>query len=172
MMFGDVTLRASFGAALVTRCGTGGVKFTGSHAAPGNYAYYRVVYAGAKGATSYAASASGAVLAWRYADRITGLKVSPSVVNAGGRLTVKGTLQFYYGEWHNYGGQTIWIDLRPKGRSTWYWMVKVKTNGKGQFSATFKDPVSATWDAYFDGNNSNGVGHLDTVSSSVYVRLK
>jgi hypothetical protein len=131
----------------VTPCGTGRIKFTGSHAAPGNYAYYRVVYAGTKGATSYAASASGAVLAWRYADRITGLKVSPAVVNAGGKLTVKGTLQFYYGGWHNYGGQIIWIDLRPKGSSTWYWMVKVETNGKGQFSATFKDPVSATWES-------------------------
>jgi hypothetical protein len=156
----------------VTPCGTGGIKFTGSHAAPENYAYYRVVYAGTKGATAYAASASGAVLSWRYADRVTGLKVSPTVVNAGGKLTVKGTLQYYYGGWHNYGSQVVWIELRPQGSSTWYWMVKVKTNSKGQFSSTFKDPASATWDVYFPGNNDNGVGHLATVSSQTYVRLK
>ena len=155
-----------------TRCGTGGIKFTGSYFAPQNYAYYRVVYAGTKGATSYAATTSGAVLAWRYADRITGYKVSPSVVNAGGKLTIKGTLQYYYSGWHNYSGQTIWIYLRPKGSSTWYWMVKVKTNSKGQFTATFKDPVSATWEADFEGNNSNGVGHLAAASPDVYVRLK
>ncbi len=35
-----------------------------------------------------------------------------------------------------------------------------QTNAKGQFVATFKDPVSATWQAVFEGNDSNGVGHL------------
>jgi hypothetical protein len=154
-------------------CGTGGVKFSGSFSAPENYADYRVVYAGTTGATSYAAATGGAVLAWRYADRITGYKASPTVVNAGGKLTVKGTLQYYYGGWHNYGGQTIVVYLHPQGSNpAWYWMVKVKTNAKGQFSSTFKDPVSATWQAVFEGNNSNGVGHLFTGSAEVYVRLK
>jgi hypothetical protein len=37
---------------------------------------------------------------------------------------------------------------------------------------TFKDPVSATWEAVFAGNNSNGVGHLSAGSPQVYVRLK
>ncbi len=156
-----------------TRCGTGGIKFTYSGIAPENVAYYRVVYAGKAGATSNAATHSIAVLSWRYADRITSAKISPTVVNAGGNLTVKGTLQYYSSKaWHNYSGQTIWIDLRPSGGSTWYWMVKVKTNSKGAFSATFKDPVSATWQAVFEGNNSNGVGHLSAGSSEVYVRLK
>jgi hypothetical protein len=154
-------------------CGTGGVKFSGSFAAVENYAYYRVVYAGATGAASYAATTGGAVLAWRYADRITDFRVSPTVVNAGGKLTIKGTLQYYYRGWHNYGGQTIVISLHPKSSNPkWYWLVKVKTNAKGQFSAIFKDPVSATWQAAFDGNNSNGVGHLAVGSAEVYVRLK
>lgn len=152
-----------------TPCGTGGIKFTGSFTAPENYAYYRVVYAGT---ASYAAADSGAALSWRYDDRITGFKVSPTVVNAHGKLTIKGTLQYYYSGWHAYSGQLIWIDLRPKGGGTWYWMVKVKTNRAGQFSATFTDPVSATWQAVFEGNNSNGVGHLSTGSPEVYVRLK
>jgi hypothetical protein len=155
-----------------TPCGTGGIKFTGSHIAPENYAYYRVVYAGTKGATSYASTTSPTVLTWKYADRITNLRVSPTVVNAGGKLTVSGTLQYYYSGWHNYSGQIISIDLHPQGSNpTWYWFVKVKTNSQGQFSATFKDPVSATWQAVFEGNTT-GVGHLSAGSSEVYVRLK
>ena len=156
-----------------TACGTGGIKFTGLFEAPGNYEYYRVAYAGTAGATSNAGTTGNAVLAWRYADRIVNLKVSPTTVNAGGKLTVKGTLQYYYSGWHNYRGQTIYIELHPKGtNATWYWLVKVTTNAQGQFSATFKDPVSATWEAVFAGNNSNGVGHLFAASSQVYVRLK
>jgi hypothetical protein len=154
-------------------CGTGGIEFSGSYRAPLNYASYRVVYAGTTGATSYATTNGNAVLAWRYDDRITDYKVSPTTVNAGGKLTIKGTLQYYYSGWHNYGGQTIVIYLHPKGSNpTWYWLVKIKTNAKGQFSATFKDPVSATWQAVFEGNNSNGVGHLSYGSPEVYVRLK
>jgi hypothetical protein len=154
-------------------CGTGGIEFSGSYEAPLNYAYYRVVYAGTSGATSYAATNGNAVLAWRYDDRITDYKVSPTTVNAGGKLTISGVLQYWYAGYHNYGGQTIVIYLHPKGSNpTWYWLVKVKTNAKGQFVATFKDPVSATWQAVFEGNNSNGVGHLSYGSPEVYVRLK
>ena len=154
-------------------CGTGGIEFTGSFTAPQNYAYYRVVYAGTTGATSFAANNGYSVLAWRYDDRITDYKVSPTTVNAGGKLTISGVLQYWYSGWHNYSGQTIVIYLHPKGSNpTWYWLVKVKTNSKGQFSTTFKDPVSATWQAAFEGNNSNGVGHLVAGSPEVYVRLK
>ena len=75
-------------------CGTGGIEFSGSFTAPENYAYYRVVYAGTTGATSYAATNGNSVLAWRYDDRITDFKVSPTTVNAGGKLTISGVLQY------------------------------------------------------------------------------
>jgi hypothetical protein len=154
-------------------CGTGGIEFTGSYTAPENYADYRVVYAGTTGATSFAATNGNSVLAWRYDDRITDYKISPTTVNAGGKLTISGVLQYWYSGWHNYSGQTIVIYLHPKSSNpTWYWLVKIKTNAKGQFSTTFKDPVSATWQAAFEGNNSNGVGHLTAGSPEVYVRLK
>ena len=67
-------------------CGTGGIEFTGSYEAPENYAYYRVVYAGTTGATSYAATTGNSVLAWRYDDRIADYKISPTTVNVGGKL--------------------------------------------------------------------------------------
>jgi hypothetical protein len=65
-------------------------------------------------------------------------------------------------------GQLIWIVLRPKGDGTWYWIVKVHTNASGHFSATFTDPISATWAATFYGNGT----HLECGSAEIYVRLK
>jgi hypothetical protein len=153
-------------------CKNTGIAFTGTFNAPENYAYYRVVYVGVKPVSQgigFSPANSVAALAWKYDDRIIDRSISPTVVNAGGKLTVKGTLQYYSNRaWHNYAGQTVLIILRPKGSSTWYWIVKVKTNSRGQFSATFTDPVSATWAAEYEGSST----HLSAVSSEVYVRLK
>jgi hypothetical protein len=115
------------------------------------------------------ASASRPVLAWKYADRITGLSVSPHVVAGNGRLTVKGQLQFYSdSRWHDYANQTVSIIARKKGSATWYLIVKAKTNASGRFSATVKDESgSATWSAQFNGNAS----HLSTAPAGVYVRV-
>jgi hypothetical protein len=154
-------------------CKNTGIAFNGKFNAPENYAYYRVVYAGVKPVShgiGFSATNSTTALAWKYDDRIVSAHISPTVVNAGGKLTVKGTLQYYYSGWHNYAGQTVIIILRPKGSSTWYYLrgVKAKTNSKGQFSVTFTDPVSATWAAEYEGSST----HLSAVSSQVYVRLK
>jgi hypothetical protein len=154
-------------------CGHNGLRFSGTATAAVNYAYYRMYFPGTPADSIYHegfdSSASSPVLAWKYADRITGLSVSPATVSANAKITVKGTLQYYYSGWHSYGsGHTIMIVLKPKGSSTWYWIVKVNTNAKGQFSATFKDPVSAAWAAYFDGNST----HLSVQSGSVYVTVR
>jgi hypothetical protein len=154
-------------------CGHNGLRFSGTALAPVNYAYYRVYFPGTPADSIYHegfhSSASSPVLAWKYADRITGLSVAPTTVSANGKITVKGTLQYYDSGWRSYGsGHTIMIVLKPAGSSTWYWIVKVSTNAKGQFSATFKDPVSATWAAYFDGNST----HLSVQSGGVYVTVR
>jgi hypothetical protein len=155
-------------------CGSDGVAFTGSATAPGNYVYYRVYTPGTTPAATpsqpkYLGSASATSLAWKYADRITGLSVSPHVVANNGRLTVKGQLQFYSDfKWRDYGSQTVSIIFRRKGSGTWYWIVKAKTNSSGHFSATVKDEFgSATWSAQFNGNAS----HLATAPAGVYVRV-
>ena len=114
------------------------------------------------------AANSNVVLAWKYADRIAGLSVSPTAVNRNGRLTVKGTLQYYNSGWRTYAGQTILIVLEPAGGSTWYWIVKVRTNAQGQFAATVADPVTAHWGAYFDGNST----HLSVQAGNTYVRVR
>ncbi len=155
----------------VDACGHDGAAFSGTATAPLNYAFYRAYYPGAAASYQsygYASTTGSSVLAWKYDDRITSFSVSARVVNAGHDLTVKGQLQYWYRGWHDYRNQQILIVLRPKGSSTWYWIVKVKTNASGHFSATFKDPISATWGASYEGNST----HLSAGSATVYVRLR
>jgi hypothetical protein len=151
-----------------TACGNGGRAFSGKLSAQRNYAYYRARYAGGAGpaGTALLSSVSGEMLAWKYADRIVSLRVSPGSVAAGGKLTVSGVLQFYLAKWRNYGGQQVPIILLPKGSKQWYyWLVVPVTNSRGQFSLTFTDPVSATWSAEYQGNST----HLATVGAMIYV---
>ena len=150
-------------------CGNGGRTFSGTHIAQVNYAYYRAVYAGGtdQAGTGYLRSASGAMLAWKYEDRITSFAVSKRVVSKGGKLTVSGRLQYYSAKWRNYAGQQVLIILRPQGSKTWYYIATPKTNSAGLFSATFTDPVSATWSAEYLGNSA----HLATAAGTIYVQL-
>jgi hypothetical protein len=148
-------------------CGHAGVTFSGTLPAQVNYAYYRAYYPGGSGliGTDYLPAASGSLLVWKYADRIVNFSVSARAVGANGRLTVKGQLQYYYSNWHAYRNQTVFIVFRPKGSSTWYWIVKPRTNSAGWFSGTFADPVSATWSALFEGNST----HLAASPPGIYV---
>jgi hypothetical protein len=150
-------------------CGNGGQTFGGTLAAKLNYAYYRAVYAGGTdtAGTGYLASASGQVLAWKYADRITSFSVSPRVVPRRGSLTVAGQLQYFSGKWRDYARQTVYIILRPKGSSTWFYIIAATTNSAGRFSATFTDPVTATWSAEYFGNSA----HLATLAPTAYVTV-
>ena len=161
------TLKASF--QLSGACGNQGVRFSGKVTTPVNYAYYRAydraVPSDGGVDPGWTAAASAKVLAWKYADRIIGLSVSPRSLPAGHRLTVKGQLQYYRSTWHDYPSQLVYIIYRAKGTSTWYWIVKAKTNSAGRFSATFKDGGSATWSALYEGNAS----HLAVDGSTVYV---
>jgi hypothetical protein len=134
-----------------------------------NLAYYRAYFAGRIAAfgPGYLASASPTLLAWKYADRMTSFRVSPAIAGKKGTLTVRGTLQYYHFGWHGYPGQVALIILRPKDRGTWYWIRQVTTGPGGHFSATFADPLSATWSAEYLGNGT----HLATVAAMIYVPL-
>lgn len=151
-------------------CGTHGTSFHGTAAARVNYAYYRAVSPSRNvpGIGNLLPATSAKVLAWKYADRITSFSVSPHVVARGHKLTVKGQLQYFSSRWRSFGGQQILIVLRPKGSGTWFWIVKVKTHSDGRFSATFTDPVSATWSAVYEGNSR----HLAVGAPQIYVRLR
>jgi hypothetical protein len=151
-------------------CGNGGRTFSGTRPARLNYAYYRAVYAGGtnRAGTGYLPAVSGKVLAWKYEDRITSFGVSARTVAKGGQLTVSGRLQYYFAKWRNYPGQQVRIILRPQGSKTWYYIAVAQTNSAGQFSATFTDPVSATWSAEYLGD----AAHLAAVAAMIYVAVK
>jgi len=153
-----------------TGCGHGGLAFSGVLPARLNYAYYRASYAGGadKAGTGYLGSVSGKVLAWKYGDRISSFAISKRTVAKGGKLTVSGQLRYYSGTWRNHAGQEVLIILRPQGRGTWYWIAKSRTDSAGKFSATFTDPVSATWSAEYTGNST----HLGAIAASKDVRLR
>ena len=151
-------------------CGHGGLAFSGVLPARLNYAYYRATYPGGtdKAGTGYLGSVSGKVLAWKYGDRISSFAISKRTVAKGGKLTVSGQLRYYSGTWRNHAGQEVLIILRPQGRGTWYWIAKSRTDSAGKFSATFTDPVSATWSAEYTGNST----HLGAIAASKDVRLR
>jgi hypothetical protein len=158
-----------------SHCDGTGLWFSGKTPAPVNFAYYRVAYGGGTTAATptspgFLGTASGATLAWKYADRIVSFGVSPKVVAKNGKVTVKGQLQYYANAaWHNYGGQVVEIIFRQQGSSNWYWIVKVTTSSTGHFSAAV--PVAgignATWSAQFNGNSN----HLATAAAGVNVRV-
>ena len=150
-------------------CGHGGRAFSGILPARLNYAYYRATYAGStdKAGTVYLGSASGKVLAWKYGNRISSFAISKRTVAKGGKLTISGRLQYYSGTWRNHAGQQVLIILRPHGSGTWYWIARSKTDSAGRFSATFTDPVSATWSAEYTGNSA----HLGAIAPKDDVRL-
>ena len=87
----------------------------------------------------------------------------------GGKLTVTGKLQTYSdGKWRPLARQVVQVILKPKGSSVWYWIVKVNTGAAGGFSATFADPVTATWSTEYLGDAK----HLAAVGPMVAVTLK
>src|SRR5262249_24774239 len=150
-------------------CGHGGLAFSGVLPARLNYAYYRAMYAGGtdKAGTGYLGSVSGKVLAWKYGSLFSSFAISRQTVAKGSQLTISGQLLYYSGAWRSHAGQQVLIILRPHGSGTWYWIAKSKTDSAGRFSATFTDPVSATWSAEYAGNTT----HLAAIAAKHDVRV-
>lgn len=104
---------------------------------------------------------------WKYLTRITSFHVSSLTVPSGSHLTISGRLQQYTGSWHALANQVVLIVLRPKGQSTWYWIVKPQTNTYGYFKARFVDPRSATWSAVYEG----GASYFASTAPLIYVSV-
>jgi hypothetical protein len=143
-------------------CGNQGEAFAGSLAVKLTVAYYQAFFPGGAGmeGTRYAAAHSQALLAWKFADRITSFAVWPRTAAAGHALTVRGILQYYHSGWHGYGGQQVLVIFRRPGTGDWYYIAQPTTGPTGAFSATFTGPGSATWAAEYLGDSA----HLAAVS--------
>jgi hypothetical protein len=159
-------------------CGNGGRTFSATFTARRNYAYYRASFGGGATnqagvtsqdlATGFLPSLSAPKLAWKYADRFDHVTFTPHAVPKGGKLTVAGKLEtFSGGKWQPFAHQTAQIILKPKDSTVWYWIVKVSTGAAGGFTATFTDPVTATWSTEYTGDAK----HLAAVGPAVGVKL-
>jgi hypothetical protein len=137
-------------------CGDEGRTFTGVLPARLSSAYYRASYPGSAAKrpnTGDLPSASAVVHAWEYVTRIAHFAVSRRTVTRGGKLTTSGRLQYAAGgRWHDLPHKVVQIILLPRGSRVWYWIARVSTSATGYFSATFVDPVTATWSAEYLGD--------------------
>jgi hypothetical protein len=152
-------------------CGDNGRTFTGVLPARLSNAYYRASYPGTAAKrpnTGDLPSVSPAVHAWKYVTRVAHFAVSRRTVTSGGKLTTTGRLQYYAGgRWHGLAHKVVQIILLPRGSRTWYWIARVATNATGHFTATFVDPVTATWSAEYLGDKT----HLAAVGAMIGVTL-
>ncbi|MER5602122.1 hypothetical protein [Streptomyces sp. NPDC002265] len=102
----------------------------------------------------------------RIETRIVSFDMTPNRPYRNASLTAKGTLQYKSGStWKNYKGGQIVLVLRPKGESTWYWVVKGTTDSAGRFSLKTKAYEDATWGAYLAADSK----HFYSESKSEYV---
>lgn len=149
-------------------CGvtTAEASFTGAFAAQLPRAYYRASFSPAAG-VNWLPSDSSPVLAWKHLTKIESLKVSPTVLAKGGKLRVRGQLFQDTTSWVPFGRQSVEIIFRKPGTTSWYYVVKVRTNASGRFTATITDTVTAYWSAYYPGNSS----HYSTAPPGIRVNV-
>jgi hypothetical protein len=149
-------------------CGvaTAEASFTGEFAAQLPKAYYRASFS-PDASVNWLPSVSSPVLAWKHLTEIRSLKVSASYLAKGHKLTVRGRLFQDTTRWVPYGHQSVEIIFRKPGTTAWYYVVKVKTNASGRFTATIKDTLTAFWSAYYPGNSS----HYSTAPPGVLVTV-
>jgi len=134
-------------------CGIATVEgsFTGAFPVQRGTAYYRAEFT-PQASANLLSSVSATALAWKYPTQVEALKVSARRVAKGSKLTISGELLQDTKRWGGYGHQLVQIVYRKPGAKTSYWVVKVRTNSAGKFTATVTDTFSATWSAYYPGN--------------------
>jgi hypothetical protein len=111
---------------------------------------------------------------WKYPTRFSSFTAAPSIVSAGGKITVSGTLQQFTNKWHPYASQRVVLIYSLNWRArppdqVWYVYGVVRTNINGHFSKTFVDPArrAAAWSANYNGNST----HFDVSAPERVVRV-
>lgn len=100
------------------------------------------------GDANYAPSTSPVQKVWRWSTKMSKLGASTTSLRKNKYLTVSGNLYRWYsskGGYGAFGGQSVRIIFRFKGKKTWYHVKWVKTDRKGHYSAK----VRAYGDGYF-----------------------
>lgn len=102
----------------------------------------------------------------RIETRVVSFDMTPNRPNRNAPLTAKGTLQYKSGStWKSYKGGQIVLVIKPKGESTWYWVVKGKSDSSGRFSLKTKAYEDATWAVYLAADSK----HFYSESKTEYV---
>jgi hypothetical protein len=109
------------------------------------------------------------VLVKHYKTKITGIKVTPSSVPAGGLATISGRLwnALPGHPWLPFGGQQVVLIYRIVGTRTWYELGTAKSRSSGRFSYGFADYASAFLEAVFLGDRR----HLWCESTTVKITV-
>ncbi|WP_026412430.1 Ig-like domain-containing protein [Actinomadura oligospora] len=100
------------------------------------------------GDATYAPSVSPTRKLWRWSTKMSKLSASTTSIKKNKYITVSGTLYRWNTSKNGYGafgGQSVRIIFRFKGKKTWYHVKWVKTDRKGHYSAK----VRAYGDGYF-----------------------
>lgn len=106
---------------------------------------------------------------YRTVTRIVSFDMTPNSPRVGGALKARGTLQYKSGsKWKAYKGGKVVIVFRPKGKSTWYWTVKGRTDSAGRFSLKTKAYGDGTWAAYLEADSK----HFYSESKTEYVNAR
>ena len=148
-------------------CGIATVEaaYTGSFGIKLARAYYRASFKPQAGLLS---SVSAPVLAWKYLTQVKSLKVSARRLVRGRKLTISGRLWQDTKRWRPYAHPLVEIVYhKPRAKNS-YWIVKVRTNSAGKFTARVTGTFSATWSAFYPGNAT----HYDSSSAGVKVTVR
>ncbi|MFC5187180.1 carboxypeptidase-like regulatory domain-containing protein [Actinomadura harenae] len=100
------------------------------------------------GDANFAPSVSPSKKLWRWSTKMTKLNASKTSIKKNKYITVSGYLSRWNTSKNGYaafGGQSVRIIFRFKGKKTWYHVKWVKTDRKGHYSAK----VRAYGDGYF-----------------------
>lgn len=129
--------------------------------------YWRVHF---WGTGDYSQSWSKSVAVFRFNTRITGGRPSNAHPYRNQTEYFSGYLQDYRaGSWQNMGNTTVGLYFRPTGSRTWYWMAQGRTDSKGRYSLSAKDPAGGTWCvAFFTGSK----WYVDADGPAVWVGLR
>ena len=166
----------------VPGCAGAGFAGTGPNLAATGYeaeypgGYYRASFAG--DATYAAATSARTGRVWIYPTRFQPFRVSPASLAPGGKVKVKGALQYYNGKWRNCADQRATILFaRRRNASTWYIPPagSVKTSSNGSFTRTFTDygnyAKAANGSQYWSADYSGNATHLAAWAPDRLVRM-
>jgi hypothetical protein len=96
------------------------------------------------------------------AASISSFNAAPEPVTKGSTITISGTLKrasWTYLKYYGYGSQSIQLQFKKAGTSTYSTVKTVKTSSSGYVKTTVTASVDGTWRFYYPGNSTTSVAN-------------